>query len=196
MQLLRRNLWDMFQGGWGNAIREQPTKLHCAWGGGGGYGEDAPVVACRLTYLPQYLRLAERKDGGVQHKDGVSMPLGAASGCTYVFAFWAGTPPRVEWGGGGIGVSLLLRIMLQRRPRDATLRRSGGTRARSRGGDSAYPRQRGIHTFCFWDTRRIHTLEPWDTHVIHENHDKKERDLEQPPQDTCKHRSCKMRLQR
>ena len=51
----------------------------------------------------------------------------------------------------------------------------------SRGGDSAHPRQRGIHTFCFWDTIRIHTLEPWDTHVIHENHDKKERDLEQPP---------------
>ena len=43
----------------------------------------------------------------------------------------------------------------------------------------------GTHTFCFWDTHRIHTLEPWDTHVIHANHEKKERNLGHPPQDTC-----------
>ena len=42
-----------------------------------------------------------------------------------------------------------------------------------RSGDSVYTRQRGIHTFCFWDTHRIHTLKSWDTHVIHENHEKK-----------------------
>ena len=82
------------------------------------------------------------------------------------------------------------RIITQGIPH-STLKRSdagerhGAARVPARPGVRVYPHRHGIHTFCFWDTHRIHTLEPWDTHVIHANHEKKERNLGHPPQDTC-----------